>query len=158
MLNFSAKVHSFTMRSRLFAIISVPVFAVLYSITAVGVLIALVFAWLNMKQSIRVLAQLWAKTVFLIMGKRFRVYGQEYINKDSRYILVANHSSLFDIVAIMSFYPGVSWFGHERLLKIPLFGKIFFCQKYDLLTDRSVFHSCQFLYVLVEIIIHSFNL
>jgi len=24
----------------------------------------------------------------------------------------------------MSFYPGVSWFGHERLLKVPLFGKI----------------------------------
>jgi len=37
---------------------------------------------------------------------------------------VANHASLFDIVAIMSFYPGVSWFGHERLLKVPLFGKI----------------------------------
>ena len=24
----------------------------------------------------------------------------------------------------MSFYPGVSWFGHERLLKVPLFGKL----------------------------------
>jgi len=27
-------------------------------------------------------------------------------------------------MAIMSFYPGVSWFAHERLLKIPLFGTI----------------------------------
>ncbi len=124
MLNFSDKAHSFIMRSRLYTIISVPVFAVLYGITAIGVLIALVFAWINMKRPIRVLAQLWAKSVFLIMGKKFRVYGQEYIDKDSRYILVANHASLFDIVAIMSFYPNVSWFGHERLLKIPLFGKI----------------------------------
>jgi 1-acyl-sn-glycerol-3-phosphate acyltransferase len=52
------------------------------------------------------------------------VYGRDYIKKEIRYILVANHSSLFDIVAIMSFYPRVSWFGHERLLKVPLFGKI----------------------------------
>ena len=112
------------MHSRIFAAISIPVFALLYSITAIGILIILLPAWLNMKRPIRFLTQLWAKSVFLIMGKRFRIYGREYINKESRYILVANHASLFDIVAIMSFYPGVSWFGHERLLKVPLFGKI----------------------------------
>ncbi len=70
------------------------------------------------------LSQLWAKSVFLIIGKKFQVQGKENINKTKRYILVANHASLFDIVAIMSFYPGISWFGHERLLKVPLFGKI----------------------------------
>jgi 1-acyl-sn-glycerol-3-phosphate acyltransferase len=59
----------------------------------------------------------------LILGKKFRVYGKENINKEKKYILVANHGSLFDIVAIMSFYSGISWFGHERLLKVPLFGK-----------------------------------
>ena len=37
-----------------------------------------------------------------------------------KYILIANHASLFDIIAITSFFPGVSWFGHERLLKVPL--------------------------------------
>jgi 1-acyl-sn-glycerol-3-phosphate acyltransferase len=77
-----------------------------------------------MRKPIYILSQLWAKSVFLIMGKKFRITGKEYLNKNERYILVANHSSLFDIVAIMSFYPGVSWFGHERLLKVPLFGKI----------------------------------
>jgi 1-acyl-sn-glycerol-3-phosphate acyltransferase len=58
------------------------------------------------------------------MVKRFRVYGIENIDKNNRYILVANHSSLFDIVAIISFYPGVTWFGHERLLKVPVFSRI----------------------------------
>jgi 1-acyl-sn-glycerol-3-phosphate acyltransferase len=62
--------------------------------------------------------------VFLIIGKKFILHGRENITKGEKYILVANHSSLFDIMAIMSFYPGVSWFGHERLLKIPLFGTI----------------------------------
>jgi 1-acyl-sn-glycerol-3-phosphate acyltransferase len=67
---------------------------------------------------------MWAKSVFLILGKKFHISGKENIRKDKRYILVANHGSLFDIVAITSFYPGISWFGHERLLKVPLFRKI----------------------------------
>ena len=77
-----------------------------------------------MKGVIRFLLQVWAKSVFLIIGKKFGIHGKENINKDERYILVANHGSLFDIVAIMSFYPGISWFGHERLLKVPIFSKI----------------------------------
>lgn len=77
-----------------------------------------------MKRPIRFISMLWAKSVFVILGKKFRVRGRENIEKDKRYILVANHGSLFDIVAIISFYPGISWFGHERLLKVPLFGKI----------------------------------
>lgn len=112
------------MRLRFYTLISIPIFAILYCVTAIGVLIVLIFAWLKMKRPIILLAQLWAKSVFLIIGKRFRVLGRENIRKDRKYILVANHASLFDIVAIVSFWPGISWFGHERLLKIPLFGTI----------------------------------
>jgi 1-acyl-sn-glycerol-3-phosphate acyltransferase len=112
------------MRSRIYTVISFFVFAILYSYTAVGVLIILVFSWLHMKGMIRILSQLWAKSVFLIIGKKFSIQGLENINSEEKYILVANHASLFDITAIMSFYPGISWFGHERLLKVPLFGKI----------------------------------
>lgn len=77
-----------------------------------------------MKGPIRVISQLWAKSVFIILGKKFHISGKENIDKEKKYILVANHGSLFDIVAIMSFYSGISWFGHERLLKVPLFGRI----------------------------------
>ena len=112
------------MRSRLYAVISILLFGILYCYTAVGVFLIFILALLHLKGSIRILSQLWAKSVFLILGKKFRVYGKENINKEKRYILVANHSSLFDIVAIMSFYSGISWFGHERLLKVPLFGLI----------------------------------
>ena len=112
------------MRSRLYGLISIIVFAILYCHTAIIVFIILIFAWLHLKGPIRILSQLWAKSIFLIIGKKFRVYGKENIKKEEKYILVANHASLFDIVAIMSFYPGISWFGHERLLKVPLFGKI----------------------------------
>jgi 1-acyl-sn-glycerol-3-phosphate acyltransferase len=112
------------MRSRLYALISILIFAILYSYTAIGVLIVLILAWLRFKRPIIFLIQVWAKSVFLIMGKKFKVNGRENIKKGEKYILVANHASLFDIVAIVSFYPGISWFGHERLLKVPLFGKI----------------------------------
>jgi 1-acyl-sn-glycerol-3-phosphate acyltransferase len=112
------------MRSRLYTVISIPFFAILYFYTAIGVFILLIFAWFNLRRPIRILSQVWAKSVFLIMGKNFKIYGKENIKKGEKYILVANHASLFDIVAIMSFYPGVSWFGHERLLKVPLFNQI----------------------------------
>jgi 1-acyl-sn-glycerol-3-phosphate acyltransferase len=81
-------------------------------------------SWLNLKYAKLAFSKAWAKGVFLIIGKKFHVKGKENIRKENRYILVANHASLFDIMAIMSFYPGVSWFGHERLLKVPLFGMI----------------------------------
>jgi 1-acyl-sn-glycerol-3-phosphate acyltransferase len=112
------------MRSRLYPFISVLIFAILYCYTAIGVFIVLIFAFLGMRKPITFLSQVWAKSVFIIIGKKFRVEGRENIGKGEKYILVANHASLFDIVAIVSFYPGITWFGHERLLKVPLFGRI----------------------------------
>jgi 1-acyl-sn-glycerol-3-phosphate acyltransferase len=138
------------MRSRLYAAISILLFAILYCYTAIGVFIILIFAWLHMKRPIRFLFQLWAKSVFLIMGKKFRVHGKENIKKGEKYILVANHASLFDIVAIMSFYPGVSWFGHERLLKVPLFGKILKMTDYVPFKEPTVKNTKQMLDQLVQ--------
>ncbi len=138
------------MRSRLYAVISVPVFIILYSYTAIGVLIILIFAWLNIKKPIAILSQFWAKSVFFIIGKKFHLHGKENIEKTKRYILVANHASLFDIVAIMSFYPTVSWFGHERLLKIPLFGKILKMTDYIPFKEPTFKNTKQMLEQLVQ--------
>lgn len=112
------------MRSRLYAIISVFLFGLLYCFTAIIVLVILIFVTLRMKKTVALISQFWAKAVFVLIGKKIRITGKNNIDPDLRYILVANHASLFDIVAIMSFYPGISWFGHERLLKVPLFGQI----------------------------------
>jgi 1-acyl-sn-glycerol-3-phosphate acyltransferase len=139
------------MRSRLYAIISIPLFAILYCYTAVGVLIVLIFAFLNMKTPIRFLFRNWAKSVFLIMGKKFTVNGMENIKKGEKYILVANHGSLFDIVAITSFYPdGLSWFGHERLLKVPIFKRILIMTDYIPFRKNSVRNTKEMLDMLVQ--------
>ena len=138
------------MRQGLYAFISIFLFTILYCFTAICVFVTLIFAWLNLKRAIRIVSQFWAKSVFLIIGKKFRVYGKENIKKDCRYILVANHASLFDIVAIMSFYPGISWFGHERLLKVPLFGKILQMTDYIPFKEPTVKNTKQMLEQLVH--------
>ena len=112
------------MRSRLYAVLSIAIFGILYCYTAIAVVIVLILTLLHFKRPVRFLFQMWAKSVFIIMGKKFRVYGKENIQKGAKYILVANHASLFDIVAITSFFPGISWFGHERLLKVPVFSSM----------------------------------
>jgi 1-acyl-sn-glycerol-3-phosphate acyltransferase len=112
------------MRKRFYPLLSGIIFGILYIYTSIGVLITLILAFLHLKKPIMIISQLWAKSVFLMMGKKFTLTGREFIGKESRYLVLANHGSLFDIVAIMSIYPGISWFGHERLLKVPLFGKL----------------------------------
>lgn len=102
-------------------VLSVPVFVLLYSYTAVVVLLILILAYLHFRTGIRTLMGFWARSVFPLMGKKIYIDGRQHIQKGKRYILLANHSSMFDIIAIMAFYPDVSWFGHERLLRIPLF-------------------------------------
>ena len=112
------------MRSRFYAVISILLFGILYCYTAIGVFIVLILTLLHLRKTVSFIFQMWAKSVFIIMGKKFQVFGKENIKKGERYILVANHASLFDIVAITSFFPGISWFGHERLLKVPLFNSL----------------------------------
>jgi 1-acyl-sn-glycerol-3-phosphate acyltransferase len=112
------------MRSKLSAIFSALLFGILYSFTALILFVTLLFATLKIKRAVQSISQFWAKSVFVLICKKISISGKNNIDPNVRYILVANHASLFDIVAIMSFYPGISWFGHERLLKVPLFGQI----------------------------------
>ena len=105
---------------RIHIILSAPVFLFLYSYTAVVVLLILMMAYLRFRRGITLLMGWWAKSIFPLMGKKVRIKGRKNIKKGERYILLANHSSMFDIIAIMAIYPNVSWFGHERLLRIPL--------------------------------------
>ncbi len=110
--------------------LSVPVFLFLYSYTAVVVFLILIMAYLRFRYGIRKMMRMWAKSVFPLMGKKIHIEGKQHIQQGERYILLANHSSLFDIIAIMAFYPDVSWFGHERLLRIPLFKQMLLMTDY----------------------------
>jgi 1-acyl-sn-glycerol-3-phosphate acyltransferase len=112
------------MRSYIYFVISIPVYALLYLNTAITVLLCIFFSYLNMKKTVKGCIRIWAKGSFLLIGRKLRIHGIENFDKNKKYILLANHSSLFDIMAIMAFHPGVSWFGRERLIKIPVFGRL----------------------------------
>jgi len=126
------------MRNRFYSFISYLAFAVLYAQTAILVLIALPFAYLHFNKIIKSVAHFWAKSVFWVLCKKLRIYGIENYSKNKRYIIIANHASLFDIMAIMSFYPDVAWFGHERLMKVPVFNQILKMTNYIPLKETNL--------------------
>lgn len=134
----------------LYTLISVPVFGLLYLHTTVVVIVCLVFAYLNMRTLVKAIVHFWAQSIFWIMGKKVTITGKENIEKGQRYILVANHGSLFDIVAIVSFFPDVSWFGRERLLKIPLFGQILKMTDYIPMKAGNIRNTKEMLRRLIE--------
>jgi 1-acyl-sn-glycerol-3-phosphate acyltransferase len=138
------------MGSGLNRLLSVPVFAILYSYTAVGVFVVIVLSWFKAKKPVQFLSRIWAKSVFILMGKKLRVRGKEYIDKNKKYILLANHASLFDIVAITSFYPKVSWFGHERLLRVPVFGRFLRLTDYVPFKEPTITNTRRMLGQLLE--------
>jgi len=138
------------MKSAINAFISIFVFAVLYTYTAAGVFIVIILSWIKAKKAVQFLCRIWAKSVFPIMGKNLKVIGNENIDKSKKYILVANHASLFDIVAITSFYPKVSWFGHERLLKVPVFGRFLKLTDYVPFKEPTVRNTRHMLNQLME--------
>jgi 1-acyl-sn-glycerol-3-phosphate acyltransferase len=137
-------------RSQFYGVISVAVFFFLYLFTAICVLSVLIVSSLNRSKPVRRILRFWARTIFLMLGKRLRVTGIENIEKDRNYILLANHASMFDIMAILSFYPGVSWFGREHLLRVPLFGRVLKLTHYVPMKSGDVRNTREMLSHLVE--------
>ncbi|MFC2137912.1 lysophospholipid acyltransferase family protein [Bacteroidota bacterium] len=138
------------MRNRIYSFISILAFAVLYTQTAITVFLILPFAYLHFKKIVKFLVRFWAKSVFWILGKKLRIYGSENYSRNNRYIIIANHASLFDIMAIMSFYPDVAWFGHEHLMKIPIFRKILKLTNYIPVKKTNIKNTKQMLDEIIQ--------
>ncbi len=117
-------------RITLYKFLTVPAFGLMYLFTALMILIGLPFIYLERKKIVRGMIRFWAKTIFLILGKKVDVTGDRRQYRDLHFILVANHASLFDIIAIVSVFPDISWFGHERLMKIPVFRRVLILTDY----------------------------
>jgi 1-acyl-sn-glycerol-3-phosphate acyltransferase len=120
-----------------FRILSVIIFGIMYLFTAVMVLIGLPFIFLGRNRIVSTMMRFWAKGIFFILGKKIIVEGTENISDNLHFILVANHSSLFDIIAIVSLIPDLSWFGHERLLNIPVFRRVLLLTDYIAMKKTS---------------------
>jgi 1-acyl-sn-glycerol-3-phosphate acyltransferase len=137
-------------RKRIYSVLTVPAFGILYLFTAVMIIIGMPFLFLRMKKTVVFLMRFWARTIFFLLGKKVHVEGDEKIDNNGRYILIANHSSLFDIIAIVSFFPGLSWFGHERLMKIPIFRRVLKLTDYVPMRKTSIRNTKEMINQLVE--------
>ena len=90
-------------------------------VTFIIVVFILIISIFNWNKGVRALINFWAKLSFLLIGKKLHVKGIEKVEKGKKYIIVANHGSIYDIMGIMAIFPGVSWLGKEYLMKIPIF-------------------------------------
>lgn len=134
----------------IYSLITILVFGILYLFTGLCVIILFILTWMHARKAAYKLESVWAKTVFALMFKKLHITGKENLDKKNKYILLANHASLFDIVAIMSFYPEVSWFGHERLLRIPVFGRFLRMTDYVPFREPTVTNTRHMLGQLME--------
>ncbi len=100
------------------------VYALQYAFTTIIVLIGIGVSYFKLKSINRFWNLIWARGLFFLMGKRVHIEGKENYDRLKKYILVANHASIYDIPAIMSVVPGVSWIGREYLIRIPGFGHL----------------------------------
>ena len=83
-----------------------------------------------------ILARLWARIILFGMGFRYRIDREQKLLKGKSYMLVANHTSMTDIMLmlVISKNPFV-FVGKKELAKIPIFG--FFYKRTSILVDRN---------------------
>jgi 1-acyl-sn-glycerol-3-phosphate acyltransferase len=82
------------------------------------------------------MARIWAKFILFGMGFRTKISFEEKPKKGESYMFVANHTSMADIMLMLSTIKNPFVFvGKKELSKIPLFG--FFYKRTCILVDRS---------------------
>ena len=83
-----------------------------------------------------IMARLWAKIILFGMGLPYRITREQQMEKGKSYMLVANHTSMTDIMLmlVVSKNPFV-FVGKKELVKIPIFG--FFYKRTCILVDRN---------------------
>ncbi len=83
------------------------------------------------------IARIWAKIILLGMGFNYKISGQDVFEEGKSYVLVANHTSMTDIMLMLVLvknHPFV-FVGKKELAQIPIFGFIY--KRVCILVDRS---------------------
>ena len=83
------------------------------------------------------IARLWSKIILIGMGFNYSIEGDEVFEDGKSYMLVANHTSMTDIMLMLiavKNHPFV-FVGKAELAKLPLFG--YFYKRTCILVDRS---------------------
>jgi len=82
------------------------------------------------------MARIWAKFILFGMGFYYKIEKEQMLDKDKSYMLIANHTSMVDIMLMLvTINKPFVFVGKKELVKIPLFG--FFYKRTCILVDRK---------------------
>ena len=82
------------------------------------------------------MARIWAKFILFGMGFYYKIERLQKLEKGKSYMIVANHTSMTDIMLMLAVVKNPFVFvGKKELAKIPLFG--FFYKRTCILVDRN---------------------
>ncbi len=77
------------------------------------------------------LCGVWGESIFLAVPSwRLQIKGRARLDPRRRYILVANHQSLFDIMALFGLRRQFKWVAKDSLFRIPFLGWAMSAAKY----------------------------
>ncbi|MBE0392063.1 1-acyl-sn-glycerol-3-phosphate acyltransferase [Flavobacterium sp. PL002] len=82
------------------------------------------------------MARIWSKFILFGMGFYYKIEREEKLEPNKSYMIVANHTSMTDIMLMLAVIKNPFVFvGKQELSKIPLFG--FFYKRSCILVDRG---------------------
>ena len=82
------------------------------------------------------MARIWAKFILFGMGFYYKVESEQVVDENKSYMIVANHTSMADIMLMLAIIKNPFVFvGKQELARIPIFG--FFYKRTCILVDRS---------------------
>jgi 1-acyl-sn-glycerol-3-phosphate acyltransferase len=65
----------------------------------------------------------WAKSILYVSRVKVSIQGLEHIDPRAAYVYMANHQSMFDILALLGYLPvQFRWLAKMELFQIPIFG------------------------------------
>ncbi|HON58046.1 MAG TPA: lysophospholipid acyltransferase family protein [Smithella sp.] len=83
------------------------------------------------------ISKLWAWTMLIVTGVKVRIRGREKIREGISYVIISNHQSQFDILALVtSLKIQFRWIIKKELLRVPLFGWALYAAK-NVFIDRG---------------------
>lgn len=63
----------------------------------------------------------WGRSCLWLSGVKVKVEGLEHLKEDESYIFIANHQSIYDVLALIAVIPGTARFvAKKELFRIPL--------------------------------------
>jgi 1-acyl-sn-glycerol-3-phosphate acyltransferase len=132
------------------AIATASSYLLAYLFTFLMVCAAILASLLGLRGVLTALVAAWARMPFLLVGRWPHIRGGERISRTGRYLVVANHSSMYDIPAMLAVMPGMAIMGRDTLTRIPVFGYFLRCIRYIPIERESLRMAPQALSVAVE--------